>query len=160
MRDYQAITIWQPWASLIAIGAKTLEFRSWAPPNYLWGSRIAIHAGARPVKIDEVKALLMKLNSSNAAETGIKPFIAIPFLEKCLMAVGSLPRSCVVCTATLGRPIRDAELSHRLGVNLVNDSDRDEHTNYGWPLSEIRQKLPPEPATGRQGFWTWRMFDA
>ena len=46
----KALTIWQPWASLIAMGAKPYEFRGWKPPKSLIGQRLAIHAGARPVK--------------------------------------------------------------------------------------------------------------
>ena len=40
----KALTIWQPWASLIAEGAKTIETRSWSAPASLIGQRIAIHA--------------------------------------------------------------------------------------------------------------------
>ena len=43
----KAITLWQPWASLIADGRKTVETRSWAPPKALIGHRIAIHASKR-----------------------------------------------------------------------------------------------------------------
>lgn len=38
----KALTIWQPWASLIMIGAKPYEFRSWQPPAWLIGKRRAI----------------------------------------------------------------------------------------------------------------------
>lgn len=41
-----AITIRQPWASAILAGVKTVENRSWRPPERLMGERIAIHAGA------------------------------------------------------------------------------------------------------------------
>jgi hypothetical protein len=39
-----AVSLWQPWASLIAVGAKTIETRSWPAPKGLIGQRIAIHA--------------------------------------------------------------------------------------------------------------------
>src|SRR4051794_23151938 len=39
-----AITLWQPWACLIEIGAKRYETRSRPPPRKLIGQRIAIHA--------------------------------------------------------------------------------------------------------------------
>src|SRR5262245_34476504 len=45
----KAISLWQPWASLIAIGTKTMETRDWAPPREYLGGRIAIHAAKRPV---------------------------------------------------------------------------------------------------------------
>ena len=40
-----AITLHQPWASLIALGVKTVETRSWPAPARLVGQRIAVHAG-------------------------------------------------------------------------------------------------------------------
>ena len=40
----KALTIWQPWASLIAGGAKQYETRSWATQ---YRGPIAIHAAAR-----------------------------------------------------------------------------------------------------------------
>lgn len=42
----RALTVKQPWASLIASGEKIIENRSWRPPAALIGERIAIHAGA------------------------------------------------------------------------------------------------------------------
>ena len=48
----KAITLHQPWASLIAEGVKTIETRSWAPPAALWGERIAIHAATRKPTVD------------------------------------------------------------------------------------------------------------
>ncbi len=42
----KALTLWQPWATLIDIGAKLYETRSWKPK--LWpGHLLAIHAGKR-----------------------------------------------------------------------------------------------------------------
>ena len=53
----KALTIWQPWASLVMIGAKPYEFRRWDYRDRspaLEGQRIVIHAGARPIKEIEV----------------------------------------------------------------------------------------------------------
>lgn len=38
----RCITLWQPWASLVAIGAKTIETRSWGTS---YRGPLAIHAG-------------------------------------------------------------------------------------------------------------------
>lgn len=42
----KAITLWQPWATLIRAGAKTIETRSWATSHR---GPLAIHAARRPV---------------------------------------------------------------------------------------------------------------
>jgi hypothetical protein len=44
----KTITLWQPWAQLIALKAKTIETRSWPAPRALIGQRIAIHAAQLP----------------------------------------------------------------------------------------------------------------
>ena len=41
----KALTVRQPRATLIALGVKTIETRSWRAPASLIGQRIAIHAG-------------------------------------------------------------------------------------------------------------------
>lgn len=45
----QALSLWQPWATLIAIGAKTIETRSWGTR---YRGRIAIHAAKTTKGID------------------------------------------------------------------------------------------------------------
>lgn len=40
----KAITLWQPWASLVAVGAKTIETRSWSTKHR---GPLAIHAAAK-----------------------------------------------------------------------------------------------------------------
>ena len=45
-----AITLHQPWASLIALGIKTVETRSLPAPALLVGQTIVIHAGKQVVK--------------------------------------------------------------------------------------------------------------
>ena len=57
---YPTITLWQPWATLVAAGAKPFEFRHWAAPKRLWRQRVAIHAGARAVSKTEIRELLLK----------------------------------------------------------------------------------------------------
>lgn len=157
---YPAITIWQPWASLIAAGAKPFEFRSWPAPRRLVGRRVAIHAGARPVRRDEIAALVLRLERWET-DTGLIRDAALPLLQRALAAPRSLPLSSVLCLATLGAPIRDADLAERLGIPWpANDSDREEHSNWGWPLTDIEVLRPYLPARGAQGWWTWERLDA
>ncbi len=40
-----ALTLTQPWATLMACGAKRVETRSWKPPDWLVGELVLIHAG-------------------------------------------------------------------------------------------------------------------
>lgn len=153
--SHPAISLWQPWASLIAAGCKPFEFRSWPAPRAFWGTHIAIHAAARPVRRAEVQELLVKLQTARWRETGLTREPALALLERVFQAPKSLPLSAIVCLALLGEPIRNNELSAKLGLPLVNDSERVEHSNWGWPLMEIQPMDPPHRARGAQGFWRW-----
>src|SRR4051812_4622894 len=63
--NMMALTIWQPWASLIMAGAKPNEWRFWSlPPKYI-GQQIVIHAGARRVVLSEIEDLIYDLEHEN-----------------------------------------------------------------------------------------------
>jgi hypothetical protein len=146
-----ALTIFQPWASLILAGAKPIEWRGWEAPSRVVGQRIAIHAAARRVQRDEIVALLLDLHAHGEAGTSLIVEIAITLLERWLTSPGALPLSTVLCTAILGKPIRAADYARSRGI----DSDRIDHAKWGWPLTEIEPVIPMAPARGMQGFWRW-----
>ena len=53
-----ALTLWEPWATLLAKGIKEIETRSWHPHrNMKLPQTILIHAASRPVKHSELYAL-------------------------------------------------------------------------------------------------------
>ena len=53
----QAISLWQPYASLIAAKVKPFETRHWPAQSHRIGQRIAIHAALRRPTQAEVAAL-------------------------------------------------------------------------------------------------------
>ena len=52
----KAMSLHQPWASLIAAGVKNVETRSRPPPQSLIGQRIAIHAAKKVVAFPDAPA--------------------------------------------------------------------------------------------------------
>ena len=156
MTAYPTITLWQPWATLVAYDCKPFEFRSWAAPRGLIGRRVAVHASVRKPSMVEVRALLVKLHSAAWRETGLRRDLAIQVLEALKADLSDMPRGAVMCLATLGQPIRNNELAAALGLEHVNDSNRGEHSNWGWPLTDVQRLEPSVPAKGSQGWWTWQ----
>lgn len=152
----KALTIWQPWASLIALGVKPYEFRSWSAHKSIVGQRIAIHAGARKPKVLEVHSMLLQLKSDDAWKSGLSMDLdkAIPYLEAVLDGSAYMPTGVVVCTAILGAPISAAQIVHEFG-GPVYDGDSDDQTNFAWPLTDIKQVMPPVEVKGMQGFWNF-----
>ncbi|AOH83647.1 hypothetical protein AWL63_06325 [Sphingomonas panacis] len=157
----KALTIWQPWASLIIAGAKPYEFRGWRAPRSVIGQRIVIHAGAHKVRRDDLNDMLCALAlrdrcdafAQAAAELCLKPELAIPVLNAALE--GQLPMSAGLGTAIVGEPRLGTDIAEEFGVPRANDSDRDQHANWGWPMLDIEHWGVQIPMRGAQGVWNW-----
>ena len=148
----KAITLHQPWASLIAHGVKTIETRSWAPPRSLLGERIAIHAGKRVVRAGLSPRVWYAVEGIYGPEWW-----------------KAIPTGAVVCTAVLADARRvkwiaggpDIHLTPSLTGVTAGDSVRDDpYGDFGldrwlWFLREVQLVEPPVNATGHQGFWDW-----
>jgi hypothetical protein len=148
----KALTLWQPWASLIAIGAKRVETRCWTtkyrgelaihsagnmPPNWLGASRH--QAGFR----DELAEVLNSRRDRDD-RNGFRVDDA----------VRKLPFGKVLCIVRLQEIIPTA---------LVRDevSQRDrifgnyEEGRYAWFL-ELKEVFDlPIPAKGSRMLWNW-----
>ena len=95
--EYPAISLHQPYASLIAIGAKPFETRGRRPPLKHIGKRIAIQAAKRPCLIDM---------EQEVADDITEAFGFCNWNHR-------LPRGVVVCTAKLVGAYRCGELRGR-----------------------------------------------
>lgn len=132
----KSLSVIQPWATLIATGAKRIETRSWAPPESVIGERLAIHASKSfPVGCRDLCAQLRFFRA-------LKPFIAEPLAKAEAMlrlpvtsaayarigrrVVGeALPLGCVIATAKLvaALPILDNADGIDRGVRHVSIDD-------------------------------------
>jgi len=167
----KALTIYQPWASLIMAGAKPYEFRGWSPRQRggayadLIGQRIVIHASARRIPVSEIRTIINDLERGGeaSASTCLHADKALPLLidayddlrTKQSDGHGNLPWSAGLGTAVLGEPRNGFDIAEEFGLPRVNDSDRDDHANFGWPMLEIEIWDEPIPMRGFQGFWNW-----
>lgn len=98
----KAITLWQPWAELVALGVKHIETRSWPAPPAIIGQRIAIHAAAkRPPAwggptVGEYRFRLFGSTGVALEGPGLPEFQSTPRLAAHLPSFGA-----VVASATL-----------------------------------------------------------
>jgi hypothetical protein len=156
----KAITIWQPWASLIMVGAKPYEFRPKSFERYInppkVGERIVIHAGTRPVRRAEVEDLLHRL-AHGEMTTGLDARLAKPVLERVLASYrcALLPLGCGLGTAVLGRPHNAAAIFRKPVADSERQAEDDSAFNWAWPLSDIVAWDEPIRLPGAQGFWKW-----
>ena len=150
----KAITIWQPWASLLACGAKEFETRSWAAT---YRGPMAIHASKKPFDTDQY--LDRELRSfANALELpDIHSFGALPC--GCIIAVAELTccHEIVLCggrglsSDSAGWLETDRGIYHPTKLEqLFGDWRRG---RYAWELTNIKALRSPVPARGRLGLW-------
>jgi hypothetical protein len=152
----KALTIWQPWASLIVAGAKPWEFRSWRAPRWLIGQRLVIHAAARKIDAGEVHQLVRLLEAGGryAASTTLIADRALPLLRS-WMDGKHLPLAAGLGSVVVGEPRLGTHIARELGALGANDSERDDHSNWGWPMLDVECWADPFPMKGAQGLWNW-----
>lgn len=149
----KALTVYQPWASFIIIGAKPFEFRARdyaARKEILPGTRIVIHASARQIRAAEVLDIRNRIRDGSS---GLRADIALPIIERLLDAHkcrGVLELAAGLGTVVIGRARRVGEI-----FSGTIDSDRLDHAMYGWPMTAIEPFEHPIPCRGLQGFWHW-----
>lgn len=163
-----AISLHQPYASLIAYGLKPYETRGWPPPARLIGKRIAIHAAKRAPHLG-CRDPGLTLEVSHAFRlAGMRD------AEGWWWTDTPLPIGAVVCTAVLAGAYRlavqgvvDADIAGsamlssgwNVGGRRVHVVPADLFGDYSpgrwaWLLSHVAHTHPPIPAKGRQRWFT------
>lgn len=131
----KTISLWQPWATLIALGVKRFETRSWST-NYR--GPLAIHAAKRQVD-----------------RTELNQYIVDALVRNGITGTGLLPYGCIVCTVDLV----DILYSHEAPKSsFFSENERffGDYTpgRFAWRLDNV-QRVDNIPARGSQGFWEW-----
>lgn len=131
----KTLPLWQPWASLVALGAKRVETRHWPAPARLIGERIAIHA----TKTEAHLQLCLE-----------EPFrVYVPHREL-------LPLGAVIATVVLDRcsPITDE------AARELEERNRHEFAfgnyapgRFAWVLRDVQAVYPAVPFRGSQGIF-------
>lgn len=131
----KALTLLQPWAQLVAVGAKHYETRSWSRD---YTGPLAIHAAA-------------------AIPGPAKTFARTALVRASLRGLASedLPLGQVVAVCSMLRCVPTSSL---IAAFLPGDeSSFGDFTRgrYAFILVSVRQLSQPIPARGRLSFWEW-----
>lgn len=138
----KTITLTQPWATLVAIGAKRFETRSW---RTFHKGTLAIHA-AKGFPEEAIVLCFEEPFASVLSGAGItKP--------------GDLPRGVIVAVSDLN----GCHPTDRCRCGIVPPQPGTQEHAFGdyrpgrwfWELRNVRPVLPPIPVKGAQGLWVW-----
>lgn len=155
----KAITLTQPWATLVAIGAKQIETRSWATH---YRGPLAIHAAAGLGPVGGRRGLVELICASPFWET-------ITGAGYCGPHPRQLPLGAIVATCEL-RSVRPIGREQNGDATILAD-DMLSFTpifgnelafgdyspgRYAWLLADVKPLAEPIPARGALGLWEWQ----
>ncbi len=134
----KAITLPQPWASLVAIGVKTIETR---PFTTAYRGSIAIHAA---------KTSVPRMH-------GVHDPYFKTLLESAGLTYTDLPRGIILATARL----IDCEIITTTNCPCYPEYAFADFTPgwYAWKLTDIHQLKSPIPVKGHRGLWEFTETD-
>lgn len=137
----KALSIWQPWATLIMTGHKRIETRGWPAPYAIRGERIAI-ASTKAIRGEQRVACSAPAFQEHFVITG-------------LLGLGNLPMGSVLGTVRV-------EGCREIDSDLMQSLDPCEEAfgiygpgRFAWFLTDPRPLDRPVPVKGGQGLWNW-----
>ena len=140
----KALTLTQPWATLVAIGAKRIETRSW---NTKWRGPLAIHAAKRfPIEAQE-------LCFTEPFRSHLDNYVK---LGETYLGDHAFPLGCIIATCELVNVLRITE-QHRPHIEPELSFGDYSIGRYMWFLEDIKAFSEPVQAKGALGLWNWEV---
>jgi len=129
---FLTISLWQPWASLVVLGAKHYETRIWKYPQDYRGRRVGIHAAKDSRYLSLIRTEPFASALANA-----------PWQTPC-------PLGAILGSAVLGQ----AQVAVAANVPLIERQFGDFGPGrWAWEMLEPKIFDVPIPYKGRQGFF-------
>lgn len=148
----KAITIRQPWASLLVLGYKQYETRCW---RTMYRGPLAIHAGKMPVK-DTLAELMAQ------GRDGRRIVEAVEMALEGHGGIDHIPHGAIIAVRNLVRcnVVDECFLSGLTNQEYMFGDYRPDRRRYAWEFDSGGQNLvAPIPANGSQGLWDWEEGD-
>lgn len=142
----KALTVWEPWATAIALGWKPVENRTW--PTKHRGA-LAIHASKRPPDNSDINEVLDIIYGVGASDVRPDTF-AQRRSEFCTLLERHLGKVLAVVDVTgmLRNYVEAGEAlkTHRFGDDFYTG-------DIGWHVENPRRLSEPVACRGAQGLW-------
>jgi hypothetical protein len=135
MPIYKALTVYQPWADLIAHGLKHYETRAWKTEHR---GVLFIHAGRQ----------------WDSEEIQYAQRFRREYPQVAVVCDGAVPLGCIVAAVRLIDCIPVEQIRDTLSP-MERAFGNYEDGRYAWQVQVLKRPLEPIPATGKQGIWNW-----
>lgn len=145
----RVLTLTQPWASLVAIGAKQFETRSWGTS---FRGRLAIHAAKGFPRWAQALCYQEPFRSSLLAD-GMELFVQ-PDEQREYPAVSTLPRGQIIAMCHLVSAVPIEKSPWVIGEREAAFGEY-RAGRFVWYLDDVRRFAEPIPARGKLGLWTF-----
>lgn len=158
----KALTLTQPYATLVAFRDKLIETRSWATK---YRGPLAIHAGAGLGPVGNRRGLVRLLRGSHF-ETALGPIYGYG-----VMSIDKMPRGAIVATCELVDCVPSETIMAAFGAYGPEDQSGGRRLwpltdqelafgdyspgRYAWLLADVKPLATPIPAKGALGLWDW-----
>lgn len=156
--EIRILSLWQPWASLIAMGLKKFETRSWGTP---YRGKLAIHAAKRPVDSDGFLVVRKAFELAGKDFQNDQDWVeSLQF--GCIVAIANLThcRQMISEKTTLTEFCKQPESVQETQIPIISlvGATELERTvgdwqpgRYAWKLGNICPIAEPIPFKGGQG---------
>lgn len=146
----KAVTLYQPWASLIVDLIKNIETRDWSPPAYMLGKKLAIHAGKYRVRDLDLPLLKTVEDLYGYNWRSDLPYGAV------LGTVTLNSTGIVEANDGINAYYRNSpnEVLKSVPVDDYGDFDVGRHL---WFLSNVQKFKNPVEYRGHFKIWNWRV---
>lgn len=132
----KAISLWQPWASAMAVGTKKNETRGWVLPKWAIGPPVAIHAAKRWTREEKEYAEDFLADGYNIGFTDLK----------------NPPLGGIVAVVRFSQCMRTDDIGHHVLGRQEYEFGNYFHGRFAW-VTNMAIPIPFIPCKGQQGFW-------
>jgi hypothetical protein len=140
----KAITLWQPWAGLVANGWKECETRGWYTA---YRGPLAIHAAARPADPADISYFTFALAKYGQQMPELLYGVVVATCEM----VACLPSALVECKAKQ----LHASFTPRHGWEVEKIFGNYEAGRWAWIFHNVQPLEKPATARGARKLWDW-----
>ena len=147
------LSLWEPWATLMALGVKTIETRSW---NTAYTGPLAIHASAGGLTHPDLWNLCSEPDFKKALAPHVPAFAYLsggPTRALQRHLVDSFPRGKILCVVNLIEGVRTEKIWDSYPELRAKEEPfgNYEPLRYGWVTGMIGTLKNPIPYKAKQG---------